>query len=63
MTEEYLTIAEVAARLKLEPKSFKNKMAAGILQKGVHWFSPDVSERQRYDARADEPRMNLSPRP
>ena len=38
--EEYLTITEVAARLKLKPKSIKNKMAAGILKKGVHYFRP-----------------------
>ena len=40
MTEEYLTIAEVAARLKIKPKTIKNKMASGIFQKGVHYFSP-----------------------
>lgn len=38
--EEYLTIAEVAARLKIKPKTIKNKMAAGIFQRGVHYFSP-----------------------
>ena len=38
--EEYLTIAEVAARLKLKPKSVKNKMAAGVFKKGIHYFSP-----------------------
>ena len=38
--EEYLTISEVASRLKLKPKSVKNKMAAGIFRKGVHYFSP-----------------------
>ncbi len=38
--EEYLTIAEVAVRLKLAPKTVKNKMVAGIFQKGVHYFSP-----------------------
>jgi len=38
--EEYLTIAEVAARLKVKPKTVKNKMAAGIFQRGVHYFSP-----------------------
>ena len=38
--EEYLTIAEVAERLKLKPKTVKNKMAAGIFRKGVHYFSP-----------------------
>jgi hypothetical protein len=38
--EEYLTIAEVAARLKLTPKTVKNKMAGGIFRKGIHYFSP-----------------------
>ena len=38
--EEYLTIAEVAERLKVKPKTIKNKMVAGIFQKGVHFFSP-----------------------
>ena len=40
MIEEYMTIAEVAARLKIKPKTVKNKMAAGIFRKGVHFFSP-----------------------
>ena len=39
MTEEYLTIAEVAERLKLKPKTIKNKMSCGIFQKGHHYFS------------------------
>ena len=38
--EEYLTVKELAARLKLMPKTVKNKMAGGIFQKGVHYFSP-----------------------
>jgi hypothetical protein len=38
--EEYLTISEVAARLKLQPKTIQNKMAAGIFRLGVHYFSP-----------------------
>jgi hypothetical protein len=38
--EEYLTVAEVAARLKYEPKTIKNKMAAGIFKLGVHYFRP-----------------------
>jgi hypothetical protein len=38
--EEYLTIAEVAARLKIKPKTVKNKMAAGIFRKSIHYFSP-----------------------
>jgi hypothetical protein len=40
MTEEYLTIKELSARLKLKPKTVKNKMTSGILRKGVHYFSP-----------------------
>jgi len=40
MAEEYLTINEVAERLKVKPKTIKNKMAAGIFRKGVHYFSP-----------------------
>jgi hypothetical protein len=38
--EEYLKIAEVAARLKITPKTIKNKMAAGVFRKGIHYFSP-----------------------
>jgi hypothetical protein len=38
--EEYLTIAEVAARLRVRPKTIKNKMAAGIFRRGIHYFSP-----------------------
>ena len=38
--EEYLTIAEVAERLKVKPKTVKNKMASGIFKRGVHYFSP-----------------------
>jgi hypothetical protein len=40
MTDEYLTIEELSARLKLKPKTVKNKMASGVFQKGVHYFSP-----------------------
>jgi hypothetical protein len=40
MTNEYLTIGEVAERLKVKPKTIKNKMASGIFQRGVHYFSP-----------------------
>ena len=39
-TEEYLTIDEVAARIKLSPKTIKNKMGSGIFRKDVHYFSP-----------------------
>ena len=40
MVEEYLTIAELAARLKIKPKTVKNKMASGLFRKGIHYFSP-----------------------
>src|SRR5215813_3954914 len=36
--DEYLTIAEVAARLKVTPKTVRNKMAAGEFRRGVHYF-------------------------
>ena len=36
--EEYLTISEVAARLKVRPKTVRNKMASGVFRKGVHYF-------------------------
>jgi len=42
--DEYLTISEVAARLKLKPKSVKNKMAAGAFRLGVHYFRPPGME-------------------
>jgi len=38
--EEYLTITELAVRLKVKPKTIKNKMASGIFRKGIHYFSP-----------------------
>ena len=38
--EEYLTIAEVSAFLKVKPKTIANKMSSGVLRKGVHYFSP-----------------------
>ena|ERR1051326_2914924 len=39
-SEEYLTIQELAARLKLSPKTIQNKMANGTFKKGRHYFSP-----------------------
>ena len=38
--DEYLTISELAQRLKVKPKTIRNKMASGILIKGIHYFSP-----------------------
>ena len=43
VTEEYLTIKEVAARLKLAPKTVRNKIAAGIFREGVHYVRPQGS--------------------
>jgi len=40
MTEEYLTISELSSRLKVKPKTIKNKMVKGTFIKGVHFFSP-----------------------
>jgi hypothetical protein len=40
MSEEYLTIEELSARLKIKPKTIKNKMASGLFRKGIHYFSP-----------------------
>ncbi len=37
--EEYLTVAEVAARLKLTPKTVRNRMYDGTWRRGEHWFS------------------------
>ena len=39
-TKEYLTIEELAKRLSWEERTVKNKMEAGIFQKGVHYFAP-----------------------
>jgi len=52
--EEYLTIAELAVRLKIKPKTIKNKMAAGIFQKGRHYFSPQgLGPRFKWSAVVD----------
>lgn len=38
--EEYLTIPELAGRLKYSPKTIQNKMAAGTFKRGIHYFRP-----------------------
>ncbi|OGQ81665.1 MAG: hypothetical protein A3F90_01205 [Deltaproteobacteria bacterium RIFCSPLOWO2_12_FULL_60_19] len=40
MAEDYLTITELACRLKVKPKTIRNKMSAGVFRKGLHYFSP-----------------------
>jgi hypothetical protein len=41
VSEEYLTIGELAARLKITPKTLRNKMASGVFRKGVHYIRPN----------------------
>ena len=49
--KEYLTIEEVSARLTLTAKTVRNKMAAGIFQRGVHYFSPSgIGPRFKWSA-------------
>ena len=36
--DEYLTITEVADRLKVKPKTIRNKIASGVFTEGVHYF-------------------------
>lgn len=38
--EEYLTIEETAALLKLSSKTIRNKMTGGELRLGEHYFRP-----------------------
>jgi hypothetical protein len=41
LPEEYLTISEVALRLKVKPKTVRNKMVSGVFRKGVHYVRPN----------------------
>ena len=38
--DEYLTVAELADRLKVAVKTVRNHMYDGTWHKGRHWFSP-----------------------
>jgi len=40
MTNEYLTIEEVADMARLSPKRIRNLMTAGVLVEGVHYTRP-----------------------
>lgn len=40
MTDEYLTVSEVSSRLKLSPKTVRNRMHDGTWRRGEVWFSP-----------------------
>ena len=43
MTDEYLTIAEVAALCKVKPDTIKDRMKRGVYRLGVHFFRPNGS--------------------
>jgi hypothetical protein len=46
-----LTVCEVAARLKLTPKSVRNRMYDGTWRRGEHWFSrPGIGPRFKWSA-------------
>lgn len=40
LIEEYLTVKEVAQRLKYEPRTIKDKMHDGTFILTVHWLRP-----------------------
>ena len=49
--KEYLSIEELGEQLDLSPKTIRNKMARGIFQKGVHYFSPEgIGPRFKWSA-------------
>jgi hypothetical protein len=51
VTDEYLTAHELAARLKLTPKTVRNRMYAGTWRRGEHWFSrPGIGPRFKWSA-------------
>ena len=51
MNDEYLTVAEVAARLKLTSKTVRNRMYDGTWRRGEHWFSRrGIAPRFRWSA-------------
>src|SRR5678816_3138657 len=43
---EYLTIDDVAARLKCNRKTIVNRISAGIYREGVHYFRPQGIDRK-----------------
>jgi hypothetical protein len=49
--DEYLTVLELAARLKLSPKTVRNRMHDGTWVRGEHWFRrPGIGPRFRWSA-------------
>jgi hypothetical protein len=62
---EYLTIAEVAALLKVSPKRVMNMMCSGIFTEGLHFFRPrglkprfKASAVQAYVEGKDQPQQS-----
>lgn len=43
--QEYLTVDEVAARLKCNRKTILNRISAGIYREGVHYFRPEGTNK------------------
>ena len=49
--QEYLTIQETAQRLKLSPKTVRNKMASQVFKEGVHYYrAPSLGPRFKWSA-------------
>jgi hypothetical protein len=49
--QEYLTIQETAQRLKLSPKTVRNKMSSQVFKCGVHYFrAPSLGPRFKWSA-------------
>ena len=43
--QEYLTIDDVAARLKCSRKTIVNRISSGIYREGVHYFRPEGTDK------------------
>ncbi len=43
--QEYLTVEEVAARLKCKPRTVINRMSLGVYREGVHYFRPAGTDK------------------
>jgi hypothetical protein len=51
VTDEYLTVAEVADRLRLKPKTVRNRMHDGTWRRGEVWFRRSgIGPRFRWSA-------------
>lgn len=47
----YLTVAELAARLKVKPKTIRNKMTTGLFTEGIHYSRrPGLGARFKWSA-------------